>query len=49
MRARRPSAPPKDTQERSQGKLLALGNTVLYAVGNILLAAWGRSSVALMR
>jgi putative transport protein len=36
-------------QEESQSKLPALGYTVPYAVGNILLTAWGPVIVALMR
>jgi putative transport protein len=36
-------------QETSQSKLPALGYTVPYAVGNILLTAWGPVIVALMR
>jgi putative transport protein len=36
-------------QEKSQSKLPALGYTVPYAVGNILLTAWGPVIVALMR
>jgi putative transport protein len=36
-------------QEEAQSKLPALGYTVPYAVGNILLTAWGPVIVALMR
>jgi putative transport protein len=36
-------------QEESQSKLPALGYTVPYALGNILLTAWGPVIVALMR
>jgi len=36
-------------EETSQSKLPALGYTVPYAVGNILLTAWGPVIVALMR
>jgi putative transport protein len=36
-------------QEESQSKLPVLGYTVPYAVGNILLTAWGPVIVALMR
>jgi putative transport protein len=36
-------------EEESQSKLPALGYTVPYAVGNILLTAWGPVIVALMR
>ena len=36
-------------QEEAQSKLPALGYTVPYAVGNILLTAWGPILVALMR
>src|SRR5262245_18572142 len=36
-------------QDESQSKLPALGYTVPYAVGNILLTAWGPVLVALMR
>jgi putative transport protein len=36
-------------QEETQSKLPALGYTVPYAVGNILLTAWGPVIVALMR
>ena len=36
-------------QEESQSKLPALGYTVPYAVGNILLTAWGPVIVALLR
>jgi len=36
-------------QEESQSNLPALGYTVPYAVGNILLTAWGPVIVALMR
>jgi putative transport protein len=36
-------------QEESQSKLPALGYTVPYAVGNILLTVWGPVIVALMR
>ena len=39
----------KALQEESQSKLPALGYTVPYAVGNILLTAWGPVIVALMR
>jgi putative transport protein len=35
-------------QEESQSKLPALGYTVPYAVGNILLTAWGPVIVALL-
>jgi putative transport protein len=36
-------------QEEAQSKIPALGYTVPYAVGNILLTAWGPVIVALMR
>ena len=36
-------------QEEAQSKLPTLGYTVPYAVGNILLTAWGPVLVALMR
>jgi putative transport protein len=36
-------------EEESQSKVAALGYTVPYAVGNILLTAWGPVIVALMR
>jgi putative transport protein len=36
-------------EEESQSKIAALGYTVPYAVGNILLTAWGPVIVALMR
>jgi putative transport protein len=36
-------------QEEADSKLPALGYTVPYAVGNILLTAWGPVIVALMR
>ena len=36
-------------QEEAQSKLPALGYTVPYALGNILLTAWGPVIVALMR
>ena len=36
-------------QEESRSKVPALGYTVPYAVGNILLTAWGPVIVALMR
>jgi putative transport protein len=36
-------------QEESRSKLPALGYTVPYAVGNILLTAWGPVIVAMMR
>jgi putative transport protein len=36
-------------EEESQSKLPALGYTVPYAVGNILLTAWGPVIVAMMR
>jgi putative transport protein len=36
-------------QEESQSKLPVLGYTVPYALGNILLTAWGPVIVALMR
>jgi putative transport protein len=36
-------------EEESQSKVAALGYTVPYAVGNILLTAWGPAIVALMR
>jgi putative transport protein len=36
-------------QDEAQSKLPALGYTVPYAVGNILLTAWGPVLVALMR
>jgi len=35
-------------QDEAQSKLPALGYTVPYAVGNILLTAWGPIIVALM-
>jgi len=35
-------------QEESQSKLPALGCTVPYAIGNILLTAWGPVMVAMM-
>lgn len=35
-------------QEKSQSKLPALGYTVPYAIGNILLTAWGPVMVAMM-
>ena len=35
-------------QDESQSKLPALGYTVPYAVGNILLTAWGPVIVALL-
>ena len=35
-------------QEESQSKLPALGYTVPYAIGNILLTAWGPVIVAMM-
>jgi len=38
----------KALQEESQSKLLALGYTVPYAIGNILLTAWGPVLVAMM-
>jgi putative transport protein len=36
-------------QEESGSKLPALGYTVPYALGNILLTAWGPVIVALLR
>jgi len=38
----------KALQDESQSKLPVLGYTVPYAVGNILLTAWGPVIVALM-
>jgi putative transport protein len=38
----------RSVQEEAQSKLPALGNTVPYAVGNILLTAWGPVIVLLM-
>ncbi len=35
-------------QEEAQSKLRALGYTVPYAIGNILLTAWGPVIVAMM-
>jgi len=39
----------RDLRAESQSKLPALGYTVLYALGHILLTAWGPVIVALMR
>jgi putative transport protein len=36
-------------QEKAESTLPALGYTVPYALGNILLTAWGPVIVALMR
>jgi putative transport protein len=36
-------------QDAAQSKLPVLGYTIPYAVGNILLTAWGPVVVALMR
>jgi len=38
----------RGVQEESQSKLPALGYTVPYAIGNILLTAWGPIMVAMM-
>ena len=43
------TAPLRALEETSQSKLPALGYTVPYAVGNIVLTAWGPVIVALMR
>ena len=38
----------KAVQEEAQSKLPTLGYTVPYAIGNILLTAWGPVIVAMM-
>jgi putative transport protein len=38
----------KAVQEEAQSKLPALGYTVPYAIGNIILTAWGPVIVAMM-